>query len=130
MNASHHRWLREQLPKWEHAGLVTAEAAQTLRERHAVDESQVGAAQIIMGSLGALLIGTGLIAVIGYNWDDFKRPVRLLFAFLPLLGSQIFSFIVLRKRSVAYQQKYKEQIFHIGLGLSVYKLLTLTKVSG
>jgi uncharacterized membrane protein len=57
-----------------------------LRERHPVDDSQPGVAQIIMGSLGALLIGTGLIAVIGYNWDDFSRPVRLLFAFLPLLA--------------------------------------------
>ena len=97
MNASHHRWLREQLPQWEHDGLVTAEAAQTLRDRHALDESQVGAAQIIMGSLGALLVGTGLIAVIGYNWDDFSRPVRLLFAFLPLLATQLFSFRVLQR---------------------------------
>lgn len=49
-----------------------------------------------MGSLGALLIGTGLIAVIGYNWDDFSRPVRLLFAFLPLLATQTASLCVLR----------------------------------
>lgn len=97
MNASHHRWLHDQLPQWERDSLVTAENAATLRQRHPVDDSQPGVAQLIMGALGALLIGAGLIAVIGYNWDDFTRPVRLLFAFLPLLGSQIFSFIVLRK---------------------------------
>jgi uncharacterized membrane protein len=50
-----------------------------------------------MGSLGALLIGAGLIAVIGYNWDEFSRPVRLLFAFLPLLLAQVFSFRVLQR---------------------------------
>lgn len=92
MNTSHQRWLLEQLPQWEREGLLTADAARTLRERNAVDDSQPGVAQIIMGSLGALLIGTGLITVIGYNWDDFSRPVRLLFAFLPLLISQCFSF--------------------------------------
>lgn len=97
MNASHHRWLHDQLPQWERDSLVTAETAATLRQRHPVDDSQPGVAQLIMGALGAMLIGAGLIAVIGYNWDDFTRPVRLLFAFLPLLGSQIFSFIVLRK---------------------------------
>ena len=97
MNNSHHRWLLEQLPQWERDGLLTADAARTLRERHAIDASQPGLAQIVMGSLGALLIGTGLIAVIGYNWDDFSRPVRLLFAFLPLLTTQIISFRVLQR---------------------------------
>ncbi|WP_395741980.1 DUF2157 domain-containing protein [Prosthecobacter sp.] len=95
MNSSHQRWLLEQLPQWEREGLLTTEAARILRERNAVDASQPGTAQIIMGALGALLIGTGLIAVIGFNWDDFSRPVRLLFAFLPLLLTQLFSLRVL-----------------------------------
>ena len=97
MNTSHQRWLLEQLPQWEREGLLTADAARTLRERNAVDDSQPGLAQIVMGALGALLIGTGLIAVIGYNWDDFSRPVRLLFAFLPLLLTQLFSFRVIQR---------------------------------
>ena len=97
MKNSHQRWLLEQLPQWECDGLLTADGARILRERHVVDTSQPGLAQIVMGSLGAMLIGTGLIAVIGYNWDDFSRPVRLLFAFLPLLLSQFFSFRVLQR---------------------------------
>ena len=101
MNASHHRWLHDQLPQWERDGLLTAENATTLRQRHPFDDTQPGVAQLVMGALGALLIGTGLIAIIGYNWDDFARPVRLLFAFLPLLGSQIFSFLVLRRGDAA-----------------------------
>jgi uncharacterized membrane protein len=96
MNTSHRRWLLEQLPKWEQEQLLTADSLRVLRERYAVDESEVGLAQMVMGVLGALLIGAGLIAVIGYNWDDFSRPVRLLFAFLPLLLTQLFSFRVLR----------------------------------
>jgi len=98
MNTPHHRWLAEQLPLWEHDGLITAESAEALRKRHVIDDSQPGLAQIVMGVIGALLIGTGLIAVIGYNWDDFSRPLRLLFAFLPLALTQGFSFIVLKKR--------------------------------
>ena len=75
---------------------MTADSLRVLRERYAVDESEVGLAQMVMGVLGALLIGAGLIAVIGYNWDDFSRPVRLLFAFMPLLLTQLFSMRVLR----------------------------------
>jgi uncharacterized membrane protein len=97
MNASHHRWLHDQLPQWERDGLVTTENAASLRQRHPFDDSQPAVAQLVMGALGGLLIGAGLIAIIGYNWDDFTRPVRLLFAFLPLLGSQVFSLLVLRK---------------------------------
>ena len=97
MNTSRQRWLLEQLPQWEHEGLLTADAARTLRERHAPDTSQLGLAQVVIGALGALLIGAGLIAVIGYNWDDFSRPVRLLFAFIPLLLTQVFGFRVLQR---------------------------------
>lgn len=97
MNSSHHRWLLAQIPQWEKDNLLTPESAQTLRARYTLDESQPSVGQLIMGALGALLIGTGLIAVIGYNWDDFSRPVRLLFAFLPLLASQVFTFIVLKR---------------------------------
>lgn len=103
--SSHHRWLLTQIPEWEREGLIDATSAATLRERytdsHATDSSRVGFAQIAMGTLGALLIGTGLIAVIGYNWDDFSRPTRLLFAFLPLLISQIFSWWILRRGDAA-----------------------------
>lgn len=97
MSSSNRRWLLEQLPQWEREGLLTPEAARTLRERHAVDDSQPGAAQIVMGALGALLIGSGLIAIIGFNWDDFTRPVRLMFAFGPLLLAQLFSFRALQR---------------------------------
>lgn len=95
MNSSHHRWLLEQLPAWEKDGLLTADAARTLRERHTIDDSQPSTGQIIMGVLGALLIGAGLITVIGYNWDAYSRPVRLLIAALPLLAAQLLSLRVL-----------------------------------
>ena len=97
MNASHRRWLFEQLPQWERDGLVSSEAARTLQERYATDPAQPGLAQLVLGALGALLIGVGLISVIGYNWDEFSRPVRLLFAFLPLLLTQLFSMRVLQR---------------------------------
>ena len=99
MNASNHRWLQEQLPAWEKDGLITAENAAALRQRHPVEEPGAGLAQMIMGSIGALLIGAGLITLIAYNWDDFTRPVRLLIAFLPLAGAQVLTFLVLKRGS-------------------------------
>lgn len=102
MSASRQRWLLEQIPDWEREGLLTAEAAVRLRERYTLDASRPGLGQILLGALGALLIGSGLIAILGHNWDDFSRPVRLLCAFLPLLAAQIFTWQVLRRGAAAW----------------------------
>lgn len=51
------------------------------------------------GSLGGILIGLGLILIIAHNWDEFSRPVKLTFAFLPLITGQIIGGFALFKRS-------------------------------
>ncbi len=101
MDSSNNRWLLQQLPEWERQGLISSAAAQTLRERYAADDGGAGVSHVIMAALGALLVGTGLIALIGYNWDQFSRPTRLLFAFLPLLVTQVLSLRVVRLGSAA-----------------------------
>lgn len=55
------------------------------------------AAKVLMGMLGALLLGAGLISVLAHNWDDYPRSIRLLFSFLPLMAAQAGSFAVLRR---------------------------------
>ena len=100
MSLIHHRWLAEHLPEWERQGLVTTSAATVLRDRYRV-EPRAGLAQMVVGALGALLIGTGLIAVLAYNWDDFPRWVRLVLAFGPLAASQAISWWVLWKNDGA-----------------------------
>jgi len=94
MSLIHHRWLAEQLPAWEREGIVTTDGARKLRERYA-EEPQGGLAQMVVGAVGALLIGTGLIAVLAFNWDDFPRWVRLVLALGPLAVTQAVSWWVL-----------------------------------
>ena len=100
MSPLHHRWLAEQLPAWEREGIVTSDGARTLRERYAI-EPRGGLAQMIVGAVGGLLIGTGLIAVLAYNWDDFPRWVRLGLAFGPLAVSQVVGWLVLGRGDAA-----------------------------
>ena len=100
MNSFNHRWLAEQLPVWEREGIVTAEGARRLHERYAVDP-RGGLAQVIVGAVGALLIGTGLIAVLAYNWDDFPRWVRIGLALGPLAVTQAVSWWVLGRGEAA-----------------------------
>lgn len=100
MSLIHQRWLAEQLPAWEREGIVTADGARRLRARYAV-EPRVGLAQVIVGAVGALLIGTGLIAVLAYNWDEFPRSVRLVLALGPLAAAQAASWWVLGRGAAA-----------------------------
>ena len=100
MSLIHHRWLAEQLPAWEREGIVTTDGARKLRERYAA-EPQGGLAQMVVGAVGALLIGTGLIAVLAYNWDDFPRWVRLVLALGPLAVTQAVSWWVLGRGEAA-----------------------------
>jgi uncharacterized membrane protein len=96
----HNRWLAEQLPAWEREGILTADGARLLRERYAVGP-RGGLAQMIVGAIGGLLIGTGLIAVLAYNWDDFPRWARLALALGPLAVTQVVSWCVLEWREAA-----------------------------
>jgi len=100
MSLIHTRWLAEQLPAWEREGIVSADGVRLLRERYAV-ESRVGLAQVIVGAVGALLIGTGLIAVLAYNWDEFPRSVRLMLALGPLAAAQAASWWVVGRGEAA-----------------------------
>lgn len=64
-------------------------------------EPRDGLAQMIVGAIGALLIGTGLISVLASNWDDFPRWVRLGLALGPLAATQAVSWWVLQKGGAA-----------------------------
>ena len=103
MNSSHERWLAEQIPVWEQEGIVSAEVGEKLKARYAdaLRADRLTAGQMALGGVGALLIGLGLIAVIGFNWEDFSRPVRLAFAFGPMFMTQVLSFMILRREDRA-----------------------------
>jgi uncharacterized membrane protein len=70
------RQLAEDLPKWREAGWVTeAGAAAILASLPGARRSAFGMAALI-GTLGALLIGLGVIAFVGANWEAMPRIYR------------------------------------------------------
>ena len=101
MKAPEQSWLLKQLDGWEAEGLVTADSARVLRERfRAQGAVSMGAGSLMMGIVGALLVGAGLIVLISHNWDDFSRPQRLACAFVPLLLSQLWTASLMRRGGV------------------------------
>ncbi len=75
-DAAYVRRLAEDLPKWRQAGYVTeAGAAAILAGAKEGKRSAFGMAAVV-GTIGALLIGLGIIAFIGANWEAMPRIWR------------------------------------------------------
>ena len=101
MKAPEQSWLLRQLEGWEAEGLVTADSAKVLRERFkAQGATSAGTGALMLGIVGALLLGSGLIVLISHNWDAFSRFQRLACAFVPLLLSQVWTASLLRRGTV------------------------------
>jgi Predicted membrane protein (DUF2157) len=90
---SHYRWLIDQIPEWEKSGLLPPDVAARMRA-FAEGKSQTDGkgdsrvAQIAMGSLGALLVGAGVLALIAHNWDRVPRGVRITGSFVLMAMAQ------------------------------------------
>ena len=112
MKPPEHSWLLKQLDGWEAEGLVTADAARVLRERfRAQGAVSTGAGALMMGIVGALLVGAGLIVLISHNWDNFSRPKRLACAFVPLLLSQLWTASLLHRGAVEVWKRESASLF-------------------
>ena len=96
MSVSNESWVLQQLDVWVGEGLLTPEAARVLRGRL---EARVGSSRglgaLMLGGVGALLVGVGFIVLISHNWDEFSRIQRLACAFVPLLAAQIWTGLLL-----------------------------------
>ena len=67
--------LVDDLPRWREAGWVTAEGETAILASVETRRSAFGLAAIV-GTLGALLLGAGVVAFVGANWEYMPRIVR------------------------------------------------------
>lgn len=80
------RWLAQEIETWRNEGVVDAATAARLRARYAgAVAAETPWGRIIFGSLGALLVGLGIIALLAANWGDLGRTTRAVIAFVPLV---------------------------------------------
>jgi len=100
MSKRHLQWLYQELPMLVSSGIVPAETAERLRQHYGEAEAGGGRrwALLILGILGAALIGAGVILLVAHNWDELGRPTRVALAFAPLLTAIALAAWVLQRR--------------------------------
>lgn len=86
------RWLYEELPDWVSRGIISPEQSERLKSHYGAVEAKpaFNVGFLVAGMLGALLVGSGIILIFAYNWEDLSRTWRTILSFVPLIIAQIF----------------------------------------
>ena len=89
-----HRWLTGRTARWQESGLITDEQSQAI-----LDFESVGTPRfrlgirfnrliVVLSTLGAVLVGAGLISFVAANWQGIPAIMKLAM----LIGGQIVTF--------------------------------------
>lgn len=108
MNKMAIRWLYEELPELVLKGILTQEVADKLRQHYGEVKSvsKKTIMLIMLGTIGALLIGLGIILLLAHNWEQLSRLMRAILSLTPLIIGQGLALWVLwrRPRSSAFKE--------------------------
>ena len=89
------KWLAAELAKWEAEGLVSPSVASAIRSRYSSGAS-LGERRnwgiVVSCSIGALLVGLGIIALLAANWEFLTRPMRAAVAIFPVLACALAAY--------------------------------------
>ena len=96
------------------ANIITRDTAGQIEQYYRdKKERPDGRFNIVLGFLGALLVGSGIVLLVAHNWDEMSRTLRTIFAFLPLaVGQALCFFTLLKKRNnVAWRESSSVILF-------------------
>ncbi|GAA4844383.1 DUF2157 domain-containing protein [Algivirga pacifica] len=125
--------LKKDLDELLDAEVITDEMANRIRAYYMERKGGRSPHRLILafGVLGALLVGLGVILIIAHNWDKLQRPVKLLFAFLPLLIAQgIALYTLLRKSGQSAWREGSAVFLTFAIGASISLVSQIYHIMG
>ena len=120
------RWLRGQLPELVAAGTISSENAAAIERHYGSVESPGNLGFVILATVGAALVGAGIILLIAHNWDDLSRAARTVIAFLPLVVAQVLVGFVLLRRDKSRPWREVVAIFDVAAVATAISLISQT----
>lgn len=81
------KWLLGELERWAAEGMVTPEQAERLKARYRDDGRGINWTLVVFASLGAILLGLGVILLFAHNWDKMHKFLKLAVIFAGLVGA-------------------------------------------
>ena len=86
-------WIKNEILTWQSEGIINNVLAETLIGRYKPEAPKVSLGAIIVGAIGALMIGLGIIALFAANWDSLNRSARAAVAVTPLIVCALIGII-------------------------------------
>lgn len=85
----------------------------------------------IFGTLGALLVGLGIILILAHNWDELSKSIKTIFAFTPLLiGQAICGYVLLKKRQEMGWREGATTFLFLSIGASISLISQIYNIPG
>ncbi len=114
------------------AGIISADTAEQISRYYESKKDNSGNRfNILLGILGALLVGAGIVLVIAHNWDDLNKTIKTIFAFLPLvLGQGLCAFTLLKKSGSRVWRESTAVILFFAQAASISLVSQVYQVSG
>lgn len=69
--------LADEVARWVHEGLITAEQGQRILGRYPVSAPSFSRPIIVLSLIGGALIAGGIALVVAHNWEEIHRGVKL-----------------------------------------------------
>ncbi len=120
------RWLRGQLPELVASGAISSENAAKIENHYRFVETRSNFGFVILATVGAALVGAGIILLIAHNWDDLSRATRTVIAFIPLLIAQALVGFVLMRRNESRPWREAVAIFDVAAVATAISLISQT----
>lgn len=103
-----------QLPELVASGTITADSAGAIKRYYeGTDSRRSNLAFVLLTTVGAALVGAGIILLVAHNWDQLDRNIRTVIAFLPLLTAQALVAVVLLYRNESRPWRELVAIFDV-----------------
>lgn len=106
------------------AGIIDAQTAQNITTfLQKEDKGSGGLMLAIFASIGALLLGGGIILILAHNWDRMPEYARIIVACLPLLLAQFAAWYTLRYKedSISWREASATVLF-LAIGATIATL--------
>jgi uncharacterized membrane protein len=108
------------------AGAISSENAAAIERHYASVETRGNFGFVILATVGAALVGAGIVLLVAHNWDEFSRATRTVIAFIPLLLTQALVVFVLLRRNESRPWREVAAVFDVAAVATAISLISQT----
>jgi len=86
---------------------------------------------VILGILGALLVGGGIVLIVAHNWDELSRFVKTILSFLPLVVAQLTcAYTLLKQKDNRVWRECSSVLLFFAIGVCISLISQIYQISG